>query len=732
MCRKMMFLTSLTLVLGLTLTNQAGAQDPNLLGWWKLDEKSGTIAQDSSGNGNDGELLQTDGSFILVPQWVTGYAAGALWLDGIDDFVEVPHSDSLQPGNEVSLMAWINISRYTGAEASAWSGYQAIITKGNDPRMYSLYTTEDGFLHFSLGDTFVQSVSIGRVPLNEWVHVCAQVIDGGHLYYINGEPSLPADGAGEGTIIPVGTETLRIGNAPENNSMMGKIDDVRIYSKTVTQEEIQLIMISGLSSAATLPSPDNGVQEVPRDSALSWKAGQYSDIHNVYFGTDFNDVNEASVSDPRGVLVAEGQTDTTFEPLGTDMLDYNATYYWRVDEINDSEPNSPWKGQTWSFTTLNYLTVDDFESYNDDDNIIYNTWSDYFVNNTGMTVGYTELPSMERDIKHTGIQSMPLQYDNDGTINEGTDLERTGTLLYSEAQRIWSEPQDWTRDDVESLTIWFRGHSPKVSSFLEEPAGIFTVKGIGKDIYDRSDEFHFAYKEISKATKIIVRVDSLENTDPFAKAGIMIRDTLDANARYCGLFMTPENGVRYQYRSIVNDPTNRQFDPNVTVPYWLRLERTGGGLIRTFYSSNGSDWSTFSLTSVSMVDPIYIGLAVTSHSPDVPCEAQFSNLSFPDTSVGPEWTTMDIGIRTNQAESMYAILNGSSAVYHDDPNVSLTNQWTEWNIMLQSFADRGADLANITSLGIGLGDRNNPQAGGKGTMYIDDIRLYRPTVSDGN
>ncbi|MBN2181014.1 MAG: LamG domain-containing protein, partial [Sedimentisphaerales bacterium] len=550
MCRKMTFLT---LVCGLILTNQAVAQDPNLLGWWKLDEKSGNIAYDSGIYGNHGQLIQPDGSPIVDPQWVYGYAGGALWLDGVDDFIEVPHSETLWPDEEATLMAWINTPRYTGSEASAWSGYQAIITKGNDPRMCSLYITTDdegrGVLHLSVGDSFTGSTSIASVPLNEWVHVCAEVIDGGHLYYINGETSYPADGAGEGSVIAHGEETLRIGGAQENNTFLGKIDDVRIYNGALSQEDIQLIMISGLSSTATLPNPDNGDTEVVRDTSLSWKEGQYSDTHNVYFGTDFNDVNEASVSDPRGVLVAEKHTDTTFEPLGADILEYNTTYYWRVDEINDSEPNSPWRGETWSFTTLNYLTVDDFESYDDVNNIIYNTWSDYIVNNTGMTVGYIEATSMEWNIKHTGLQSMPLQYDNDGTVNEGTDLEQTGTRFYSEAELRWAEPQDWTRDDIESLTIWLRGNPAKVSSFLEEPPGIFTVKGIGKDIYDRSDEFHFVYKEVEGAVQIIVKVDSMDNTDPFAKAGIMIRDTLDTNAKYCGLFMTPENGVRYQYRT---------------------------------------------------------------------------------------------------------------------------------------------------------------------------------------
>ncbi len=731
MCRNLFLMTCMTLVLGLAIINTAVAQDPNLLGWWKLDEKSGNIAYDSSGNGNNGNLIQTDGNPILAPQWVYGYAGGALWLDGVDDYIEVPHSETLWPDTEVTLMAWINTPRYTGSEGSAWSNYEAIITKGNDPRMCSLYITTDaegrGVLHLSVGETFTGTTSTASVPLNEWVHVCAEVIDGRQLFYLNGEPSNPAEeGAGEGSVIAHGQEALRIGNAPENNSFLGKIDDVRIYNGALSQEDIQLIMISGLSSEATLPNPDNDAPEVARDTALNWKEGQYSDTHNVYFGTDFNDVSEASVSDPRGVLVAQNHTDTSLESPGAGLLDYNTTYYWRVDEINDSEPNSPWKGETWNFTTLNYLAVDDFESYNDDDNIIYETWSDYFVNNTGMTVGYIKGISMEQDIKHTGLQSMPLQYDNDGTINEGTDLEKTGTLFYSEAEVSFTELQDWTRDNAESLTIWFRGNPAQVSGFVEEPAGTYTVKGIGKDIYDRSDEFFFAYKQVEGAVKIIVKVDSLENTDPFAKAGIMIRDSLEVNARYCGIFMTPENGVRYQYRNTDNEPTNRQFDPNVAVPYWLRLERTSGGLIRAYHSANGSDWTNFSLTSVSMTNPLYIGLAVTSHNQTVPCEAKFSNLSFPDTTVSSEWTTKDIGILTNEAEPMYVVLNGNAVVYHDDPNITLTDQWTEWNILLQRFADQNVNLSNINSLGIGIGNRNNPDPGGKGIMYIDDIRLYRP------
>ncbi|MBN2182911.1 MAG: hypothetical protein JW715_13450, partial [Sedimentisphaerales bacterium] len=187
-----------------------------------------------------------------------------------------------------------------------------------------------------------------------------------------------------------------------------------------------------------------------------------------------------------------------------------------------------------------------------------------------------------------------------------------------------------------------------------------------------------------------------------------------------------ENGVRYQYRTVVNNSTDRYFDPNVSVPCWLRFERTVGGLNRAYYSTNGSDWTRFSFTSVTMTSPIYIGLAVTSHNLDVPCEARFSNLSFPDTSVGPEWAAKDIGILTNDAEPMYVVLNGNARVDHEDPNVTLTKQWIEWNIPLQRFADQNVDLTNINSLGIHIGEIDNQGPGGKGTMYIDDIRLYRP------
>ncbi len=81
------------------------------------------------------------------------------------------------------------------------------------------------------------------------------------------------------------------------------------------------------------------------------------------------------------------------------------------------------------------------------------------------------------------------------------------------------------------------------------------------------------------------------------------------------------------------------------------------------------------------------------------------------------------GVSDNAAETLYVVLNGSAVVSHDNPNAAQIDKWTEWTIDLQAF---GVNLANVNAIGLGLGRRNNPQTGGSGTMYFDDIRLYPP------
>ena len=86
------------------------------------------------------------------------------------------------------------------------------------------------------------------------------------------------------------------------------------------------------------------------------------------------------------------------------------------------------------------------------------------------------------------------------------------------------------------------------------------------------------------------------------------------------------------------------------------------------------------------------------------------------------------GISDNAAETLYVALNSSAVVSNDNPDAAQVTTWTQWDIDLQAFADQGVNLANVNTIGLGLGNRNNPQAGGSGLMYFDDIRLYPPPL----
>jgi len=197
------------------------------------------------------------------------------------------------------------------------------------------------------------------------------------------------------------------------------------------------------------PKPVSGAEEVSQTPTLEWSAGGQAVEHDVYFGIDPNAVAEADTSTAD---VYQGrQTETRFSPP---ELDWNSTYYWRVDEVNDLNSESPWKGGVWNFTTADFGIVDNFESYNDipedqpGTNLVYLTWVDGFgVPTNGSTMGYVVPfePSMETGQAHSGQQSAPMAYDN------------TGTAGFSEVTRTFASAQDWTANGVEVLTLWFFG-----------------------------------------------------------------------------------------------------------------------------------------------------------------------------------------------------------------------------------------------------------------------------------
>ena len=186
---------------------------------------------------------------------------------------------------------------------------------------------------------------------------------------------------------------------------------------------------------ARSPQPVDGATDVPVATDLSWRPGRQAASHDVYLSAD-----QAAVAE--GTAPAGTVSDSTYSAAG---LDLDTTYYWKVNEVNDAEAVSVWEGAIWSFTTEPFLVLDDFEIYTDDEgHLIYETWIDGWVNETGSTVGYLETPFAETSIVHGGAQAMPLFYDN-------------ANVTVAEAARTFDTPQDWTAHGIQSLSLYFHG-----------------------------------------------------------------------------------------------------------------------------------------------------------------------------------------------------------------------------------------------------------------------------------
>ncbi|MHC4533096.1 MAG: PA14 domain-containing protein [Planctomycetota bacterium] len=205
---------------------------------------------------------------------------------------------------------------------------------------------------------------------------------------------------------------------------------------------------------ASRPKPSNGAMDVTQTPQLTWSAGQDADQHDVYFGTDANTVAAADTS--TADIYQGRRDDTSFAPA---KLEWNTTYYWRIDEVNDLNPDSPWKGPVWNFTTANFLIVDDMESYNDIDegqegsNRIYIAWADGYDDPTnGSQVGHLDPPFYEENIVHGGNKSMPLYYDN--------------AVGKSEATLTLTTNRDWTENGVDTLAIWYIGDAANAAETM--------------------------------------------------------------------------------------------------------------------------------------------------------------------------------------------------------------------------------------------------------------------------
>jgi len=702
MSKKLIYLVSIILVLGVA---QTGTTRAELVGWWRFDEGSGTTAYDFSGFGNDGTLQNG-------AEWGIGYLSNSsVQLDGADDFVEVPHADILTVDNEVSVMAWINTSRLE----VPGQGYQGIIAKGNSTRSYSLYTTTAGPLHFSTTSTatnaYVGTTSSTPVPTDEWVHVAAVVVDGGHIYYMNGEE---AGTGGSGIELPgaADSDTVVIGRTHEgtSRSFLGLIDDARIYNHAVTQQEIQTIMEGQDWPYAIGPSPEDGVIHEDTWVSVSWRAGDGAASHDVYFGENFDDVSAGAES-----VFLGNQTDTFFV-VGFPGFPYpdglvpGTTYYWRIDEV-EADGVTKHKGDVWSFTVPPKTA--------------------YFPNPADGAQSVDPEPTLEWTAGFGAKLHTVYFGDNFDDVNDAAAGLPQGTTEFSPGELKMAKTYYWRVDEFDAIET----HKGDVWSFTTDGAvealnpangavGITQTPvltwtpgfGASHEIYFGTDPSSLELKgsgnlgsesyepgQLEWNTTYYWRIDEANNanadspwTGPlwsFTTANFLIIDDMES---YNDLDETDpaSNRIYLAWIDGFDDPTNGSLVGYDNPPFAEQTIVHSGSQSMPLRYDNSAGKSEATLTLTANRDWTVHGV-----------------------------NTLTIWFRgdsANAAENLYVALNGNAVVNSDNPDAATVTSWTEWNIDLTRFADQGVNLSSVNSITIGL----SSVTGGTGIMYFDDVRLY--------
>ena len=214
--------------------------------------------------------------------------------------------------------------------------------------------------------------------------------------------------------------------------------------------------------------------------------------------------------------------------------------------------------------------MDDFEAYTDDEGSrIYQTWIDGWTNDNGGTVGHLDPPFAEQKILHGGKHI--VEYNN------------VDQPYYSEAERAWDTPQNWTIAGAGELTLWFQGNPV---GFVETAFGVTIAPA---STSGTADEFRFAYQQLNGDGSIVVKVDSVSNTNGWAKAGVMIRESLDPSSPFAYVVATPAQGVSFGWRLLPGGACDSATQAGLRTPQWVKLTRTANAFTAQ-YSADGSTW----------------------------------------------------------------------------------------------------------------------------------------------
>jgi hypothetical protein len=610
-------------------------------------------------SGNANHLLVFGGAQVVN---------GAMELDGVDDILEAP-DNSINGifdvnGAEFTAIATVNPSRLLPAVTNHNIG-NVLLSRGsdgyNDNFEFGFSAEGDAMIYTDTdgGDT-TRVVGDGEITVGE-SHQVIVVYDANAIdIYLDGvRYSTQVSGV---SFDQADGSPFTIGDTRHVETPYGGlVDDVKIYNRAMSVDEVRQAYLD--VALAYEPDPAPGSTDVDVLSVLSWTAGEGAVEHDVYLGTD-----KAAVAAADASVYLGRQADTTYAP---GILDFGAKLYWRVDEV--AADGTVTAGKVWSLTTAEELVIYD--------------------------------------------EPTPLDYD--------TSVDP----FMSEVSLDLDPAQNWT-DPIGRLIVDYTGAAAPGSVTVDDAAGTVTVVGRGDDIWGTADQFQYAYTTLTGDGSMTVKVDSLDFTDPWTKAGIMIRETLDAGSSFAAVFATGENGVRFQARSMANEsatsdtPVATDEQKALTPPVWIKIERAFP-MVNAYYSTDGVNFVPMSWNPqvIPMSPaPIYIGLAVTSHSgADTYATAVFSEMTS-DGGVAPgPLTSAEIGLVGNAAAPMSLVLEdasgASAAVTNPDPAATQQASATDFVVDL---ADFDIDLTAVAKATLVIGDGT---PGGTGSITINSVSL---------
>jgi len=339
MYKILIHLWSFILVTSLVLANVTNAsKKPNLIGWWEFDGDT----LDSSGLNNDGTVIG-DLSFVAGK-----VGSNALELDG-DDYVAIDGIADDITSNNITVSGWIKTIDLHGF----WLSSNGIPGGDVNKAMWGIHNGQTT-IYDGANNNF-EGHSITNVSDGVW-HMLTHARKGSIGYvYVDGllESIHTADWDFSST------DRWSIGqewdNLTASNFLTGSVDDVRIYNRTLWETQIWNLFngITPMFLKAENPEPVDGAIHENEWVTLSWEPGDCAISHDVYFSENFDDVKKGKSEAFRG-----NQTSTFYVIGSSESSDLNVleglqagtTYYWRIDEVNDANMDSPWKGSIWNFT----------------------------------------------------------------------------------------------------------------------------------------------------------------------------------------------------------------------------------------------------------------------------------------------------------------------------------------------------------------------------------------------